>query len=131
MVITNIKNNFLSTSGGNLTGNLTVLNKNVVRTVNSTSADTSGNLNLTINADSVNSIVIPGHLASIVKTGGSGNYEARTPSFGSTWFCVGNVIVNNEVQVSVNKIVNSNSVICDISSVLGNITNQIICIRIS
>ena len=41
---------YLPLTGGTLTGNLTVSGKNVVRSVNGTNADSSGNVSITINS---------------------------------------------------------------------------------
>ena len=46
--IKNIKENYLPLAGGNLTGNLTVQNKNVVRSVNGVNANEIGNVQLGI-----------------------------------------------------------------------------------
>ncbi len=48
--VEDLVNTCLPLSGGNLSGNLTVQDKNVVRSVNGTFADTSGNVTLNIDA---------------------------------------------------------------------------------
>lgn len=51
--INSIKTSYLPLSGGNVTGNLTVKGKNVVRSVNGTNADASGNVAITISSNTV------------------------------------------------------------------------------
>lgn len=80
---------YLPLAGGNLTGNLTVQNKNVVRTINDLEADTNGNIDIIVpdattevkgkvqlcddieqNADNVTMAVTPHAVASYVSAGG-------------------------------------------------------------
>ena len=77
---------YLPLTGGNITGNLTVSNKNVVRSVNGISADTNGNVAIDTTASTVSGVAMFANDASN-RTYSGGMYDSggvRLPNYG-TW----------------------------------------------
>ena len=128
---------YLKLTGGNLTGNLTVSGKNVVRSINGTNADINGNV-------SISSSFLLGDPVPVVSTSSYINrtYETRvsTPNYGSKWLVSqGDVEFKSEsftdkYTLSYPLILNPNTVITSKSSYSVNYnvaSSTIYCYRIN
>ena len=82
-LILRLAEKYLKLTGGNLTGNLTVSGKNVVRSINGTNADSSGNVNISNSGMVSSNNISPGVYHS--------DYNIYAPS-GGRWYVYGFVV---------------------------------------